>query len=407
MRIPPQSFFRFCEGHVPLLRRLASVGGEVSEADVRRMIRDTQDEGAELPETTWRRLGELQILVPVEPGSDFHFMAEPVRRLLDYLFDAAQAATPEIVRGYIQSLEASGRQLGRAIEEDDLTLLRLAIDDIQRVLIRVQADLDETHRCILNEVSKYKTERRTVSVRDKFRRIVHWMERYVEPMTDIVRPEGPLRSVFDETGRLLVRARDHGLFTDLPTLERSLRLLRVVQRHALRVFQQCRRELQPLYESLRRSSFLAEGAAKALESLQRDGIGGWAEAHGVRVFQQRWQHVPSDAAITRALRNVAETTVEPPPVLGLGAPELPPPDYLRRLWLEGLPGEARASVPIDDLLGWIVGRHPDRGSADALAGFTRLVFDPAFEARFDGGDPRVHATADGALESCPVQLSIP
>ena len=233
---------------MPLLRRLASVGGEVSEADVRRMIRDTQDEGAELPETTWRRLGELQILVPVEPGSDFHFMAEPVRRLLDYLFDAAQAATPEIVRGYIQSLEASGRQLGRAIEQDDLTLLRLAIDDIQRVLIRVQADLDETHRCILNEVSKYKTERRTVSVRDKFRRIVHWMERYVEPMTDIVRPEGPLRSVFDETGRLLVRARDHGLFTDLPTLERSLRLLRVVQRHALRVFQQCRRELQPLYE---------------------------------------------------------------------------------------------------------------------------------------------------------------
>ena len=113
------------------------------------------------------------------------------------------------------------------------------------------------------------------------------------------------------------------------------------------------------------------------------------------------------AAIARALRNVAETTVEPPPVLGLGAPELPPPDYLRRLWLEGLPGEARASVPIDDLLGWIVGRHPDRGSADALAGFTRLVFDPAFEARFDGGDPRVHATADGALESCPVQLSIP
>ena len=392
---------------MPLLRRLALAGGEVSEADVRRMIRDTQGEDAELPETTWRRLGELHILVPTEPGSDFHFLAEPVRRLLDYLFDAAQAATPEIVRGYIQSLEASGRQLARAIEQDELTLLRLAIDDIQKVLIRVQADLDETHRCILNEVSRYKTERRTVSVRDKFRRIVHWMERYVEPMTDVVRPDGSLRTVFDETGRLLVRARDQGLFTDLPTLERSLRLLRIVQRHALRVFQQCRRELQPLYESLRRSSFLAEGAAKALEALQRDGPSGWAEAHAVRTFQQRWQHVPSDAAIARALRNVAETTVEPPPVLGLGEPEVPPEDYLRRLWLEALPAEAVASVPIDDLLGWIVQHHPGRTSADALAGFTRLVFDPAFAARFDGSEVRVHATADGALESCPVQLSKP
>lgn len=407
MRIPPQSFFRFCEAHVPLLRRLASAGGEVSEADVRRMIRDTQDEGAEQPDTTWRRLVELHILVPSEPGSDFHFVAEPVRRLLDYLFDAAQAATPEIVRGYIQSLEASGRQLARSIEQEELTLLRLAIDDIQKTLLRVQADLDETHRCILNEVSRYKTERRTISVRDKFRRIVHWMERYVEPMSDVVRPDGPLRSVFDETGRLLVRARDRGLFTDLPTLERSLRLLRIVQRHALRVFQQCRRELQPLYDSLRRSSFLAEGAAKALEALQRDGPAGWAEVHGVKVFLQRWQHVPSDVAIARALRNVAETTVEPPPVLGLDAPEVLPPDYLRRLWLEGLPDEARGSLPIDDLLGWIVQRHPARTSAEALAGFTRLVFDRSFSTRFDGGEPRVHATSDGELESCPVHLSNP
>jgi hypothetical protein len=407
MRIPPQSFFRFCEGHVPLLRRLAAAGGEMSEADVRRMIRDTQDEGGELPDTTWRRLTELHILVPSEPGSDFHFLAEPVRRLLDYLFDAAQAATPEMVRGYIQSLEASGRQLARAIDQEELTLLRLAIDDIQRTLLRVQADLDETHRCILNEVSRYKTERRTISVRDKFRRIVHWMERYVEPMSDVVRPDGPLRSVFDETGRLLVRAREQGLFTDLPTMERSLRLLRIVQRHALRVFQQCRRELQPLYDSLRRSSFLAEGAAKALEALQKDGTSGWADAHGVRAFIQRWHHVPSDLAITRALRNVAEATVEPPPVLALDAPEDLPPDYLRRVWLDGLPDEARACLPIDDLLGWLVKRHPARTSSEALAGFTRLVFDRSFATRFEGGEARVHVTADGELESCPVQLCNP
>jgi hypothetical protein len=46
----------------------------------------------ELPETTWRRLRELQILVSTETGSDFYFLAEPVRRLLAYLFDGKLAA---------------------------------------------------------------------------------------------------------------------------------------------------------------------------------------------------------------------------------------------------------------------------------------------------------------------------
>lgn len=260
----------------------------------------------ELPQTVWRNLRELQILVPTEPGSDFYFLAEPVSRLLTYLFDEARATTPEIVRGYIQSLEALGKQLSRAIDGDDLAVVRMALEEIQQTLRRIESDLNETHRSILTEVARYKTERQSISVRDKFRRIVHWMDRYVDPMVDIVRADGPLRATFDETERLLHRAREHGLFNDLPALERNTRHLRLVSRHALRVFQQCRRELQPLYESLRRSSFIAEGAAVALERLQREGLAGWAERHVIASCALRLQEVPGDGAIERALRNVVE-----------------------------------------------------------------------------------------------------
>src|SRR5689334_9927026 len=121
MKVNPVSFFNFCSGHISLLRQLAEREGEISEAETRRLIRTHLNPEAELPETTWRRLRELQILVPTEPGADFYAMAEPVARLLAYLFDEAQAATPEMVRGYIDSLAVSGRQLSRAIEADDLT----------------------------------------------------------------------------------------------------------------------------------------------------------------------------------------------------------------------------------------------------------------------------------------------
>jgi hypothetical protein len=277
MKIPAATFFNFCATHVPLLRALMDTGGEISESDVRRQIRSTSTSD-ESPETTWRRLNELQIVVRSEPGSDFYFMAEPVKRLLSYLFDEATATTPELIAGYIDSIETLDKQLSRATEQEDTTGIRLALEELQQTLRRVQNDLEETHRCILAEVARYKIERQGVSIREKFRRIVYWMDRYIDPLVNIVRPDGPLRAAFDETEQLLYRAREQGLYNDLPGLERHSRHLRVVQRHALRIFQQCRRELQPLYESLRRASFIAEGAAIALERFQREGIDRVAEA---------------------------------------------------------------------------------------------------------------------------------
>jgi hypothetical protein len=402
MKISPQTFFNFCADHVPLLRVLKEQEAEVSEADVRRLIRSTASD--ELPETTWRRLGELQILVPVEPGSDFYFMAEQVSRLLSYLFDEANAASPEIIGGYINSVDALDKQLSRAIDSEDLLGARLALEELQQTLRRIQSDLDETHRCILTEVSRYKIERR-VSVRDKFRRIVYWMERYVDPIVEMVRVDGPLRATFDEAERLLQRAREHGLFNDLPGLERNFRQLRTIQRYSLRVFQQCRREIQPLYDSLRRASFIAEGAAVALERVQREGVAVCADVLVIPVFTLRWQHVPSDLAIERAVCNVTEYRPEPPPRLDLDSEERIPESYLRRVWLEQLSGAVFPELPVADLLQWLTEHFPEKNTEVTLAGFTRLIFASDMVADFTENPLRRYETADGLLEGRPVTLS--
>lgn len=404
MKVNPLTFFNFCAQHVPLLRALMLHSGEISEMEARRLIRAAGTGNDELPETTWRRLSELQILVPSEPGGDYYFLADAIARVLAYLFDEAKAATPEIIAGYIQSLDSLHKQLSRAIAGDDITGVKLALEELQQTLRRIYADLEETHRSIITEVGHYKTDRQSISVRDKFRRIVHWMERYVDPMVDIVRPDGPLRASFDESERLLHQARAHGLFSDLPALERNLRHLRLVQRHALRIFQQCRRELQPLYDSLRRASFIAEGAAIALLRLQRDGADAWAAAHAIPSLSLRWQHVPSDSAIERATRGIVDHPPEPAPVLALHSEDAVPPDYLRHLWLEGLSAEVRTALPVPDLLGWITQAHPERSTADILAGFTRIVFDGEFSTNFRDHAPATYATPDGALEASPVEL---
>lgn len=405
MKINPQTFFNFCAAHAPLLRAIAGREGEIVEADALRLIRAHPALTDELPETAWRRLRELQILLPIEPGADSYFLAEPVARLLTYLYNEANPATPEMIRGYVLSLETTAKRLARGLDQDDLQQVKLAFEEVTQTLRRIHADLEETQQAILGEVARYKTEQARVPLRVKFRRIVFWMERYVEPMIEIVRADGPLRTVFEEVERLLHRAREEALFNDHPALNRNLRFLRLITAHALRVFSQCRKEVQPLYESLRRSSAIAEGAAHALEKLQAEGIAKWDRSHLVEVAAMRFQNVPGDPAISLALRRVFEHPPEPPPRLELGA-EPGAPSALQRLeWLESLPQLARTETPVTDLLEWLKAHHPEPTTADMLAGFSHLIFHPDFKARFEEAPPRAYGLPDGTIEAAPVQLT--
>ena len=146
MKVNPQTFFTFCSTHVALLRRLAERPGELSEAEAVRIVREFAPVHDELPDTTWRRLRELQILVPTEPGSTAFLVAEPVARLLTYLFDEANPATPQMVRGYVASLDELSRKLARAIESDDITFVGLAFNEITTTLRRIHSDqIGRTH----------------------------------------------------------------------------------------------------------------------------------------------------------------------------------------------------------------------------------------------------------------------
>jgi hypothetical protein len=406
MKINPQSFFNFCANHTSLLRAVAERGGEIFESEVLRLIRAHPGASEELPETAWRRLRELQILVPTEPGAESYFMADPVARLLTYLFNEANPATPEMIRGYVLSLETTSKRLARALDEEDVQQVKLAFDEVGQTLRRIHADLEETQQAILGEVAHYKTERARVPVRVKYRRIVHWMERYVEPMIEIVRADGPMRAAFEETEKVLQRSREEVLFNDHPALARNLRFLRLVAAHALRVFIQCRKEIQPLYESLRRSSSIAEGAARALEKLQAEGLPKWGGDYLVEVAALRFQNVPGDAAIATALRRVIEHPPEPPPIVRLSSERHDPGALVRLLWLDSLPELVRQDLPVKDLSAWLVAKHPNPSSSDVLAGFSRLVFHREFSAGFGEEAPRIYSIQDGQIESSPVTLAL-
>jgi hypothetical protein len=162
--------------------------------------------------------------------------------------------------------------------------------------------------------------------------------------------------------------------------------------------------LHPLYESLRRSSFIAAGAAIALERLQREGAANWGAPPIIGLCQVRVQHVPGDAAIALALRRVIEHPPEAAPVLALDEPTDTPPELVRRLWLEALSSEVRPALPVSDLLGWLSQRYPRKSTEELVGGFTRLVFHGEFRATFTDEAERDYPTADGVVCGHPLRL---
>ncbi len=405
MQITPKRFFDFCAAHVPLLHAIAMKPGDISEAQVRQLIRTFSDTVAEQPETTWQRLVELQVIVPLEEGSSHYVMSQPLLHLLNFLYNDALPTSPEIIQGYIAALESARKRLVLGVEALDPLSVNMATNEVDHTLRRMQDDLDATHRAVMAEVARYKADRTSVSVRERYLRIVSLMDQYVHPLVEIVRVDGLLVGTLNETDLALRAARENGVYTEMSLIERNERQVRVLRRRAIHTLNESRKELQPLYEVLRRSSAIAHGATLALGRLRQMRIEEWITNYVPQAARAGVECPPTDAVISHILNDVISHPPTPPPVLSMQENGDTPPDYVRLLWLNALTDNLREELPVKDLTGWIVSTYPEKGTADALLGLSRLLFDPTMEVAFKSGEQKQYRTRDGVLECTTISIT--
>jgi hypothetical protein len=405
MQVTPKRFFDFCSSHVPLLHAIAVKPGDVSEAQVRQLVRTFSDTVSEQPETTWQRLLELQILVPLEEGSAHYVMAQPLLQLINYLYNDAVPTSPEIIQGYIAALESARKRIVIGIEAGDALSVAMATNEVDHTLRRMQDDLDATHRAVMSEVARYKADRTSVSVRERYLRIVGLMDQYVHPLVEIVRVDGLLVSVLDETDLALRAAREQGVYVELGMIARNERQIRALRRRSIHTLNESRRELQPLYDVLRRASAIAHGATLALGRLRQMKQDDWVVHYMVQADRAGIECPPTDSVLRHVINEVISHPPTPPPVLSMEENGGTPPDYVRLLWLNGLATDLREELPVKDLTAWITGTFPEKGTSDMLLGLSRLLFDPTMDVQFKGGKQKQYRTRDGVLEVSTISIT--
>lgn len=405
MQVTPKRFFDFCASHVPLLHAIAQKPGDVSEAQVRQLIRSHSDANEEQPETTWQRLLELRILVPLEEGSSHYVLAQSLVQLLNYLYDDALPTSPEIIQGYIAALESARKRLESGVQAMDPVSVAMAANEVDHTLRRMQDDLDATHRAVMAEVARYKADRGSVSVRERYLRIVGLMDQYVHPLVEIVRVDGLLVHTLNNADLALRSARDNGVYPEIGLIERNERQIRALRRRSIHTLNESRKELQPLYDVLRRSSAIAHGATLALNRLRQMRVDDWVLHYVVQAGRAAVECPPTDSVLRRVIDDVVSHPPVQPPLLSMNESGGTPADFTRLLWLNGLRDAIREELPVRDLTGWLTKTYPDKGTADALLGLSRLMFDPNLDVEFRGHKHREYRTRDGTLEATTIYIT--
>ena len=405
MQITPKRFFDFCANHVPLLHAISQKPGDISEAQVRQMIRTFSDITTEQPQTTWERLTELQVIVPVEEGSSHYVMSQPLLQLLSFLYNDAVPTSPEIIQGYIAAMESARKRIALGVEAGDALSVAMATNEVDHTLRRMQDDLDATHRAVLAEVARYKADRTSVSVRERYLRILTLMDQYVHPLVEIIRVDGLLESTLTETDMVLRAAREQGVYVELGMVERNERQIRVMRRRAIHTLNESRKELQPLYDVLRRSSAIAHGATLALGRLRQMKLEDWVALYMTPTTNARVEVPPTDEVLRRIIDEVVNHPPIPPPLLNTAESADTPPDYVRLLWLNALPDLLKEELPVKDITNWLTSNFPEKSTSDALLGLSKLLFDPKLDVEFRGGKMKQYRTRDGVLEAATIAIN--
>lgn len=267
----------------------------LSDSDLLAVIRAVETEAT--PQYLLIQLKKMRFLVEAESQAGAWELAPPFARWVEYLQQLARPVSASMVQGRLTELDHLLTSFRVAAARADLADGREILGDTRRSFQALTDDLGQTRAAIANVVSEVKSEHRTQNALDRFRRINRLWTEYLIPMMELLDPAGQLEVICSAWEHQLTLSLENGFLPErrmAERIEREMHILRVALRQS---FRECRNELEPLHARLRRDSLWAEGAARILTQIERQGAVGSSLAASVSISTFRFAGQISQAAL--------------------------------------------------------------------------------------------------------------
>ena len=403
MSIRPATFFAAAASRADLLVELFHRGSGVSEGDLLELLERHRTEQDASVAYQLEQLRKLRILEPSPAGDATYQLTFPVQQLLGFLLRQQRLTGAAVLQAYIDEMASLTLELQQATAEADADRVTRALRDLEAPLERLRHDSESNRERLTSEALEAKADPAGMSARARFERINHLWHRYLVPLRDVLDPDGAMDATLDELRTVLVQARQR--FAARAALERGIRaaarILTRLRRSVFRDHDESVREVEPLYARLRRDSRLSRGASRALELLRTEGWSSLPVEDWLALPKRERSPRFSDAALESFLVGLrGYTPTRPGPIATPASEEVP-----ARLDRSELTSHLRESVPIDDVLGWLVQHYEDRGPALVLRAYGWIYTGELGAVTVEDNRPAVrHAVAGLELRARPVGL---
>ena len=380
MAINPQFFFNFAAQNYPLLHDIFRRSGGMNDAELSELIRRHRV-GLESPAGLIEKLVNLKIIEPLPDATASYEMTRTVAVLFRFLLQEQRLTSTAVIQAYLDELERAQADLDQAIRDDKHSLIERALDEITETMERIRQDSRANREAIINEVMTVKSNREKRTVSERFEKILHLWNHYLEPLKDLIDVRKTMDASLDSLERLLKQGTEQFLVDGAlhrEFIRCSVRLVRL-RRDMTADFLESMHEVEPLYVSLRQDSTLARGVARALERIGKEGIRS-LNLPAELAIPSGWlrEGLFDNTDVEAFLHNVRGYHPQEPPVISLGT-EPPTPRFIQP---DELIDSLRQALPIGDVLQWLLDRYEEYPFPELLRAYGRIFGSDNFKTGF-------------------------
>jgi len=370
MAANPQGFFRFAARYYPLLLDLFYRREGFTEADLRHLIVSQCSEDDPAPATIIDQFLSFSLIEPIPDATASFELTAPVRNLLSFLLREHRLTSAKVLQVYLTELGELRDELDHAAQQNMGHQALRALNDISQMIERIRQDSHGNREAIIGEVIRLKSNRERRSTRERFEIINRLWSRYLVPLRDLIDVKKAMDASLDDLERSLIT--NTQIFALDGALSREFsrcraRLLRL-RREMSEDFYESIREVEPLFNSLKRESELVRGASLALERLDRSGLASLQLSELMAVPVWRMEGVFADTALASFLHGInGYEPGAPQPIVQTG--ETTRPEFILS---SELFARLESSLPVDDLLAWLLENYPEVGVGELVRAYGRV-----------------------------------
>lgn len=376
----PAAYLKFAAEQISLLREIYYRSEGLPESELRQLVSRLRRPDQPSSGYVFRQLHEMG-MVEEMPGQTAYFeLTAPWKELLDHLFREQRLTNVAVIQTYLNELQRLDAELSASVRESEGSQCVILLQEIHSLIERLRRDSRDNRLGIIAEALKFKSGEGDMPALERYERIIHLWEKYIEPLRDII----DSRKEMDERLRSLEALMEEGAeqFRLDGIMEREFvsmrsRLIRLL-RDAMEDYRESVRELEPLYNEALSNSRYLRGATLALNRLSKQGVRS-LELKERLAFPAR----SSGGAFGLLSDEHAEAYLcqlssykprEPEPVGSSAVGQLPTIVPYAEVYIR-----IGHELPVDDALGWLCSTYPELSLHQTLGLYGRIFGDSSFE----------------------------